>query len=112
MIEDRILLKDPNQLIQQIALMGLEQNHILTGSKIPYQHIINGSEIDQIIHSHGIQELGLTQIRIVPNRELRAGWCADIHLEEQKFLIRWLQGGQYLEKKSSFLPIFGGRHGK
>lgn len=111
MVKDRILLKDPNQFIEELALMGLEQSHILSGSKIPYQHIVNGHEIDKIIHSHGIQELGLTQIRILQDEHNKVGWCADIHLHEQTMRVRWIQGGEPL-RSSSFLPIFGGRHGK
>tara|TARA_Y100000114_G_scaffold156795_1_gene185334 strand:- start:3505 stop:3843 length:339 start_codon:yes stop_codon:yes gene_type:complete len=112
MIEDRIPFGNHNQFIQQLALMGFEQSHILTGPKIPYRHITNEYEINKIIYSHGVQELGLTQVRILLDRNKRAGWCADILLEEQELLVRWLQGGKPMKPTSSYLPIFGGRHGK
>lgn len=105
------LFGDQNQFIQQLALMGLE-NHLLTGPKVDRRLITNSHELQNLIHSHGLQELGLTQIRILKNQSEKVGWCADVHLAEQTVLVKWVQGGQTLNPFTPYLDIFGGNHGK
>ena len=116
MIIDKISFENPltpfeidTQFIKRLTLMGLEQSHLFKGPWIDYRHIANSNELDKIIHSHGLQELGLTQIRLLIDKDKRAGWCADIYLKEEELLVRWVQGGQPLGPTSTLMPIFGGR---
>ena len=61
-----------------------------------------------LTEQNALEMLGITQVRILTNNDLRRGWCVDIDLSNQSHSLNWVQGGQVLSS-SLVRPVFKGK---
>lgn len=108
-----------NQFIKEVTQLALQHQELFSAPKIDptlckandyglWVRIPPSDLTPFLSEENGLESLGITQVRILTNNDLRRGWSVDIDLSNQSHCLNWVQGGQVLSS-SLVRPIFKGK---
>ncbi len=97
-----------NQFIKEVTEFALKHKELFSAPKlapkfyessgqiVPWEPLFPNDLASFLTEQNGLEQLGITQVRILTNDDLRHGWSIDIDLSTQFHRLNWVQGGKAL----------------